>query len=79
MGGEPSALDRDRFKPVLDEFYSLHGWDESGRPTAEGLNELGLIGVYEPMIEGTLRADEQARVTPSDDCDAGQSLESVVS
>jgi hypothetical protein len=47
------ALDRQRFKPVLDEYYALHGWDtERGWPTREGLRELDLEHVYAPMIDG---------------------------
>jgi aldehyde:ferredoxin oxidoreductase len=37
------GLDRAQFRPVMDEFYALHGWDpESGWPTRERLRELGL-------------------------------------
>jgi aldehyde:ferredoxin oxidoreductase len=47
------ALDREQFKPVLDEFYGLHGWDvERGWPTRERLRELGLDDVYESMVGG---------------------------
>ena len=47
------GLDRKQFKPVLDEFYTLHGWDpESGRPTRETLESLGLNDVYEQMVAG---------------------------
>ena len=49
------GLDREQFKPVLDEFYTLHGWDpETGWPTEETLEALGLYGVYEPMVAGAL-------------------------
>ncbi len=55
------GLDREQFKPVVDEFYGLHGWDaESGWPTRERLHELGLADVYEPMIKGAARAREAA-------------------
>jgi hypothetical protein len=51
------ALDREQFKPVLDEFYTLHGWDtERGWPTEKRLRELGLEDVYEPMLDGAERA-----------------------
>ena len=51
--GKRHRLDREQFKPVVDEFYSLHGWDvERGWPTRERLSELDLQDVYEPMIEG---------------------------
>ena len=47
------SLDREQFRPVLDEFYSLHGWDTAtGRPTKKGLEALGLKGVYEQMMAG---------------------------
>jgi aldehyde:ferredoxin oxidoreductase len=50
------GLDREQFKPVVDEFYRLHGWDaENGWPTREGLRELGLEDVYEPMIVGATK------------------------
>jgi aldehyde:ferredoxin oxidoreductase len=50
------GLDRELFKPVLDEFYTLHGWDiERGWPTEARLRELGLEDVYEPMVDGAER------------------------
>jgi aldehyde:ferredoxin oxidoreductase len=50
------SLDREQFKPVLDEFYTLHGWDiERGWPTQERLRELGLEDAYEPMLDGAER------------------------
>jgi aldehyde:ferredoxin oxidoreductase len=54
---ERHALDREQFRPVMDEFYALHGWDpETGWPTRQRLGELGLEDVYEPMVEGASRA-----------------------
>jgi aldehyde:ferredoxin oxidoreductase len=54
---ERYALDRGRFKPVMDEFYALHGWDvERGWPTREVLYELGMTGTYDEMVAGALRA-----------------------
>ena len=51
------GLDREQFKPVLDEFYTLHGWDtETGRPTRERLRELDMEDVHEPMVDGTFRS-----------------------
>jgi aldehyde:ferredoxin oxidoreductase len=51
------ALDREQFRPVLDEFYALHGWDsERGWPTPGGLRQLGLEDLYRPMVEGATRA-----------------------
>ena len=61
--GERRGLDREQFRPVLDEFYRLHGCDPAtGWPTQERLSELGMADVYEPMIAGatpqTLRVSE---------------------
>jgi len=39
-GVRGKAIDRDRFKAMLDEYYRLHEWDESGTPTAELLQRL---------------------------------------
>jgi hypothetical protein len=51
--GERFGLDRSRFRPVLDEFYELHGWDaKKGWPTRACLRELDMEDVYQPMIEG---------------------------
>jgi aldehyde:ferredoxin oxidoreductase len=50
------ALDREQFRPVLDEFYALHGWDsERGWPTPERLRQLGLEDLHRPMVEGAER------------------------
>ena len=47
------GLDREQFAPVIDAFYSLHGWDiERGWPTQERLRQLDLADVYEPMVGG---------------------------
>jgi aldehyde:ferredoxin oxidoreductase len=54
------GLDREQFKPVMDEFYALYGWDpESGWPTRERLRELGMDEVYGPMVGGAGRARER--------------------
>ncbi len=56
------GLDREQFRPVVDEFYALHGWDVgSGWPTRERLRELDLEDVHEPMVDGAARAREIAR------------------
>ena len=63
------GLDREQFKPVMDEFYTLHGWDtENGWPTQERLRELGLQDVYQPMIERAkrVRAGRQTSPRPTD-------------
>ena len=41
-GVRGKAIDRDRFKAMLDEYYRLHEWDESGTPTAELLQRLDI-------------------------------------
>ena len=54
---ERHQLDREEFKPVVDEFYALHGWDpQTGWPTLECLSERGIEEVYEPMVEGAAEA-----------------------
>ena len=54
------GLEREQFKPVVDEFYALHGWDaETGWPTRERLRELDLEDVYEPMVAGALQRMEK--------------------
>jgi len=62
--GEQYGLDREQFKPVMDEFYALHGWDVNGRPTPERLGELGLGDMYDPMIEGAAKARERLPRSP---------------
>jgi aldehyde:ferredoxin oxidoreductase len=53
------GLDREQFKPVMDDYYRFRGWDvDSGWPTREHLDEVGLTEVYEPMVEGALQARE---------------------
>jgi aldehyde:ferredoxin oxidoreductase len=54
------GLDRDQFKPVMDEFYALHGWDiHQGWPTKERLRQLGLEDMYEPMVKGAEKANSR--------------------
>ncbi|NIS78914.1 MAG: aldehyde ferredoxin oxidoreductase [Anaerolineales bacterium] len=36
------SIDRDKFREMIDEYYELHGWDESGMPHVETLKKLGL-------------------------------------
>jgi aldehyde:ferredoxin oxidoreductase len=57
------ALDREQFRPVLDEFYALHGWDERGRPIEETMAALGMGDMHAPMVEGASRA-EAGRAEP---------------
>jgi hypothetical protein len=60
--GERYRLNRERFAPVVDEFYALHGWDtERGWPTLERLRELGIGDLYRPMVEGA----DRKTITPA--------------
>ena len=44
--GEGVGLDLEKFGRLLDEYYTLRGWDvATGRPTAAKLKELGLADV----------------------------------
>ncbi|MHC4549257.1 MAG: aldehyde ferredoxin oxidoreductase family protein [Planctomycetota bacterium] len=38
------ALDRKKFKAMLDEYYAHHGWDRQGRVKRQTLERLGLAG-----------------------------------
>ncbi|NLT73085.1 MAG: hypothetical protein GXX94_02665 [Chloroflexi bacterium] len=61
---ERYALDRARFQPVTDEYYRLLGWDqETGHPTRERMNALGLGGEHEDMVASGARsvAEETAQ------------------
>ena len=44
-GEEYIRLKHDDFEKMLDEYYKLRGWDESGRPTPEKLRELSLSNI----------------------------------
>jgi len=39
-----NAISEDEFQKMLDEYYSLRGWNEEGRPKEEKLRELDLEG-----------------------------------
>jgi aldehyde:ferredoxin oxidoreductase len=57
---QPQALDRQQFRPVQDEYYRLLGWDpQTGWPTPERLQELGIGEIHAPMVAG----GEQAQAT----------------
>ena len=45
--GKP--LDWDKFNKMLDEAYSIRGWDENGVPTRKTLEELGLKYVADDL------------------------------
>jgi len=63
--GQRYALDREQFRPVMDDYYRYQGWDvENGWPTQVRLAELGLSEVYEPMIAGARRAKADLPAPP---------------
>jgi len=35
-------IDREKFEKMLDEYYTLHGWDNNGVPTENTLQKLGI-------------------------------------
>ncbi|MCD6521140.1 MAG: hypothetical protein J7M05_14585 [Anaerolineae bacterium] len=64
--GVRMSLDRERFAPVMDEYYRLRGWDvQTGWPTRERLEELGLGDIYEAMIAGAKAARQRLPTLPS--------------
>ncbi len=51
--GVRRRLERDRFVPVMDEYYRLRGWDTAtGWPTEERLRELDMGDAYAEMVTG---------------------------
>jgi hypothetical protein len=58
--GRRMSLERERFAPLMDEYYRLRGWDvRTGWPARERLRALDLGGVYEEMEAGAVRAVER--------------------
>jgi aldehyde:ferredoxin oxidoreductase len=50
--GRGIGLDREKFAKLLDEYYTLRGWNpETGRPTRAKLEELGLSDVADVLAE----------------------------
>lgn len=50
------GLDRNQFRPVMDQFYALQGWDpRTGWPTRERMRDLDLGDLHEPMLKGAAR------------------------
>lgn len=48
--GERLGLDREQFGKLLDEYYTLRGWDpKTGRPTRGKLEQLGLSDVADEL------------------------------
>lgn len=63
--GRKCRLDREQFRPVMDEYYRLLGWDpETGWPTCQRLMELGLGDVPEAMAAGAAGALESRDGSP---------------
>ncbi|NLD74749.1 MAG: hypothetical protein GX649_18780, partial [Chloroflexi bacterium] len=63
--GRKHALDREAFGPVADAYYRHLGWDvETGRPTQETLETLGLGEVYGPMTAGAAAAEGSRAGSP---------------
>ena len=45
-----SAIDRDKFEKMLEDYYQMRGWDkETGIPTQERLQALGVSEVAQDM------------------------------
>jgi aldehyde:ferredoxin oxidoreductase len=62
---ERYALERDKFVPVMDDYYAVRGWDvRTGWPTREHLERVGLEDVYEPMVAGAAAARERLPEPP---------------
>ncbi len=43
-------IDKEKFEKMLDEYYTLYGWDENGIPTKETIQKLGLIKEQSPIL-----------------------------
>ena len=57
--GEKVGLDRGKFPALLDEYYTLRGWDPvTGRPTRAKLESLGLADVAEELVRRGLIGEE---------------------
>ena len=66
--GERKRLDRDRFLQLMDEYYRLRGWDvETGWPTKERLEHLGLDEVHRMMAEGATAAQDRLPTLPPEE------------
>jgi hypothetical protein len=63
--GARVALDRKQFLPLMDEYYRLRGWDvETGWPTPERLEALGLNDVHGEMVAGAAAARDRLPELP---------------
>jgi len=43
-------IDKEKFEKMLDEYYTLYGWDENGIPTEKTIQKLGLIKEQSPIL-----------------------------
>ena len=60
---ERQALDLAQFAPVTDEYYRHLGWDqETGWPTRERMESLGIGELHEPMVDGATAAGDPIAV-----------------
>lgn len=75
--GEKKRLEREKFVPLLENFYRLRGWDlKHGRPTGTKLRQLGLADIAQELQQANLIADEpepwpagsQANKDPAQPC-----------
>jgi len=59
--GEKKRLEREKFIPLLENYYRLRGWDLArGRPTGSKLRQLGLGDVAEELTRaGLIAGDEE--------------------
>jgi len=63
--GERMALERQAFASVMDAYLRLRGWDvETGWPTRETLERLGMAEAYDPMVEGARKARQRLGALP---------------
>ncbi|MFW9991072.1 MAG: aldehyde ferredoxin oxidoreductase family protein [Candidatus Odinarchaeota archaeon] len=44
------TINREKFEKMLDDYYTLHGWDNNGIPTEETIQKLGIDGEPAKMI-----------------------------
>jgi aldehyde:ferredoxin oxidoreductase len=66
--GERKRLDREQFLPLMDEYYRLRGWDvETGWPTKDRLERLGLDDVHEAMVDGAAAAQDRLPTLPPEE------------
>jgi len=43
-------IDKEKFEKMLDEYYTLYGWDKKGIPTEETIQKLGIIKEQSPIL-----------------------------